>query len=123
MANDLVEQAVKLGGVANGWQGHIVVRVPAQGYTDRFWHIAFYFNSWDELGELLKRCKEKGFEPDTDVINLRVSNAQKTEVLQEPGPGCPHHGVESLRKSRKQGWLFCSARMPNGSYCKHTEPE
>ena len=119
MSDLLIEEAKELGGVVNPYQGNLYVRVPVKGEQHKFWILSFCFSSWQELGELFKRCKDKGFQPFTDVIDLKVSGTNVTLPKQEQGPSCPYHGDEFVGVSkRKPGSLYCKAKLMDGTFCK-----
>lgn len=122
MDRSMMDDIKNLGGKMEMWQGQLFVRIPALGGNDKFWIVGFNFFGIDQLAQLLINCKEKDWQPFTDVINLKVNTDGLPRMLQEPGPGCPHHGTAKLKPSKKPNTMFCTAKMPNGSYCTYEEP-
>jgi len=116
MGDGMMQTANALGGVAAGWQGNIYVRIPTKEDPEKFWIVSLYFSSLTDLAELMTNIKAKGWQPFTDVINLKVGELSLPDK-QEAGPDeCPIHGTK-LKPSRRPGFLFCPSKNADGSFC------
>jgi len=113
----MISMASALGGVAPGWQGNIYVRIPTKDEPEKFWIVSFYFSSLTELADLVKQIKDKGWQPFTDVIDLKVSGHSLPQPDVEQEEACPLHGTRFIKPSKKRpGSLFCGAKVGD-HYC------
>lgn len=119
MEQDMISEAKELGGQVAPFQGNFYVRVPVKSNPHHFWIISFYFSTFEELKELGRECVKRGYQPFTDVIDLKVMGTDVTLPKQEQGPSCPYHGDEHTAPSkRKKGGFYCRAKLLDGSFCK-----
>jgi len=119
MEQGLIEQAKELGGQAAPIQGSLYVRIPMKKDPRKFWIVSFYFSTFEEMIALGKKCVERGYQPFTDVIDLKVLGTDVTLPRQEQGPSCPYHGDEFVKPSKKKaGTVYCQAQLLDGSFCK-----
>ena len=102
-------------------QGMLYVKIPSRKLPGKFWVVALQFWGDDELTQLVVMADKRGWEPFSDVIDLKVNGVSLPEPPQEDGPGCPYHGEKNLRPSRKPGWLYCATQLKDGGWCKHTQ--
>lgn len=119
MEQSLIEEVKELGGVVSPIQGSLYVRVPTKTNPNKFWIIAFYFSTFDELLVLGRKCLERGYQPFSDVIDLKINGTNAMLPRQEQGPSCPYHGDEFIAPSkRKKGHFYCQKKLLDGSFCK-----
>lgn len=122
MADELVKEALALGGRIAPFIGTLYFRKWLDDDKKSYTIVALHFTDFTQARENVEQAKKWGWEGFTDIINLKVGNLPLPDK-QEDGPGCPYHGEKFLKPSKhKGGGLFCSAKLLDGSYCKHTQP-
>lgn len=101
-------------------RGMVYARIPSPVKEGDYWLVALSFLGTTELTGAVKFVISKGWKPMSDVINLKVGDLTLPQESQDDGPSCPYHGDKFVKWSTKPGWLYCSAKLKDGSFCKWT---
>ena len=98
--------------------GMVFMRKYLRDDPEKYAVIAISFFGVDHLKHIYGFVKGWGLVGFDDVINLMV-NPQTLKVdTKQVGPDdCPYHGTP-LSPSKQPGWLFCSKKLLDGSFCK-----